>query len=616
MKIIFVEVAAFGKLKGVKVDFLPTFNLICNVNGFGKTTLAAFVRAMLFGLNYNYTKSGAERINDVTRYCPWNSSGKFGGAMTVEHQGKNYRIERYFGQTARAESLSVIETASGKKLDVTDVGGYFLGLTADSFDRSTYFPQEYVELASNENISSRLANVVESGADYETAAAKIREYKKSFKYERGVGGLIYELSEKHAEALRDLEQSKKNVEEKSQAELRLRQIESQAEQIKAKKADCQARLAELNKQILRSEPTEADMNAQKIISEAELKLAQYPADFEELTRHIEEIGNQAEKCAEKPQTSKLTKWILLAAAIAVAIGGGLCFLFNTIVACALLGVAAVLGVCVAAVKAKPTASAIQKKQCLDEYFRFASRIVDCSDYDYYKTKSAVAALKRQYYQDCSRFAALKENAPAPLVSQNELSAMRAQAQALENNLEQLSAQSNALIAESARLSAYAESVTDNRAEKEDCVLSVWQQLTKAKQDYEVACKVADLLAEAKQNLSTSYLPKLCARTAELLNATSGGNYRVVLDGNFAVSVIENGQTHGFSAYSRGIRELTLLCFRIALSEMLYGGKIPLLILDDALVNFDDGNYARAIKLLKSMTPQTQIVYLTCHMRNA
>ena len=272
--------------------------------------------------------------------------------------------------------------------------------------------------------------------------------------------------------------------------------------------------------------------------------------------------------------------------------------------------------CVAAVKAKPTASAIQKKQCLDEYFRFASRIVDCSDYDYYKTKSAVAALKRQYYQDCSRFAALKENAPAPLVSQNELSAMRAQAQALENNLEQLSAQSNALIAESARLSAYAESVTDNRAEKEDCVLSVWQQLTKAKQDYEVACKVADLLAEAKQNLSTSYLPKLCARTAELLNATSGGNYRVVLDGNFAVSVIENGQTHGFSAYSRGIRELTLLCFRIALSEMLYGGKIPLLILDDALVNFDDGNYARAIKLLKSMTPQTQIVYLTCHMRNA
>ena len=167
MKIVNVSVVAFGKLQSVNLSFNSGVNVLQNKNAFGKTTFAAFVRAMLYGLNYSYTKEGDERVNDVTRYCPWGFGGKFGGSMTVEHNGATYRIERFFGGTARAEVLSVTNESTGAAVDVSGgVGEYFLGLTADSYDRSTYFPQEAVELATNENLDGRLANLVDS-ADYD-----------------------------------------------------------------------------------------------------------------------------------------------------------------------------------------------------------------------------------------------------------------------------------------------------------------------------------------------------------------------------------------------------------------------------------------------------------------
>ena len=81
MKIVSLSVASFGKLKGVNLNFRDGVNVINNINGFGKTTLASFVRAMLYGLNYTKSKG----VSDVTRFTPWDGAGKYGGSMTGGH---------------------------------------------------------------------------------------------------------------------------------------------------------------------------------------------------------------------------------------------------------------------------------------------------------------------------------------------------------------------------------------------------------------------------------------------------------------------------------------------------------------------------------------------------
>ncbi|MBQ2895028.1 MAG: hypothetical protein IJE92_05870, partial [Clostridia bacterium] len=150
-------------------------------------------------------------------------------------------------------------------------------------------------------------------------------------------------------------------------------------------------------------------------------------------------------------------------------------------------------------------------------------------------------------------------------------------------------------------------IADEIAEKE-------QLLAEAKRKYQVATQTSELLAEAKLSLSSAYVPELCAKTQNLLNAVTQGNYKVVTDRNFAISLQENGQTKPLYAFSRGIKEITLLCFRVALAELIYGKDIPLLIVDDAFVNFDEQNFERATTLLKQLSAKTQVIYFTCHDR--
>ena len=79
MNIISANIVAFGKLKNMTINFASGVNLFQQDNGFGKSTLCAFIRAMLYGLGYNYKTIDGVRVNDVVRYKPWDCTGTFGG---------------------------------------------------------------------------------------------------------------------------------------------------------------------------------------------------------------------------------------------------------------------------------------------------------------------------------------------------------------------------------------------------------------------------------------------------------------------------------------------------------------------------------------------------------
>ena len=56
---------------------------ICQGNGFGKSTFAAFIKAMFYG----FPRTGARNIveNERKRYDPW-QGGKYGGYLEFEIQ--------------------------------------------------------------------------------------------------------------------------------------------------------------------------------------------------------------------------------------------------------------------------------------------------------------------------------------------------------------------------------------------------------------------------------------------------------------------------------------------------------------------------------------------------
>ena len=95
MKLISLYIENFGGLSHYGLVLEDGLTVIREDNGFGKSTLAEFIRAMFYG----FPRKG--KTLDKSRrqkYAPWNG-GKCGGNLIFEVDGCQYRVERTFGAT-------------------------------------------------------------------------------------------------------------------------------------------------------------------------------------------------------------------------------------------------------------------------------------------------------------------------------------------------------------------------------------------------------------------------------------------------------------------------------------------------------------------------------------
>ncbi len=623
MKIVNVSVVAFGKLQSVNLSFNSGVNVLQNKNAFGKTTFAAFVRAMLYGLNYSYTKEGDERVNDVTRYCPWGFGGKFGGSMTVEHNGATYRIERFFGGTARAEVLSVTNESTGAAVDVSGgVGEYFLGLTADSYDRSTYFPQEAVELATNENLDGRLANLVDS-ADYDKVQEKLLAYRRQKRAGRGVGGTIAQLDNEIFDLQRKLHEAElaenmqaRNAEQHSANE-------AQLQQLNARKCDIQRQLEEVKRNIVLNSPTEEQLAAKQRLMDAKLALTKYPQDLVADRQRVVALGDRIAQTPRHPNVQKASPkwWLVVLAAVLILGGAGLCFAGKiplligggilVVVGAALLAVALLS----ARNKGVETLQSTEWDELVTDYMRIVGKYVDVAGKDYEEAARLFWQYFADYERDCRVYQTVESLTPS--MPNGDVAALNARERELTSQLAAVTSEIQRIY----RMQGSLENAVQNaqvadRAEIEDKILNAQQAKAVEEQKFATAERVSALLTQAKENLSGGYLPKLKTRVSQLVDFVTNGQYEVSLDGKFAIRIRENGQTKQLSCFSRGVREIVLLCFRVALSELLYDGAVPLVVVDDAFVNYDEDNFVRATALLKELATKcgTQVIYFTCHNR--
>jgi len=127
-----LHIYAFGGLKDIKIDFNSGLTCINKENGWGKTTLATFIKSMFFGLKDS--KSSVER-NERKRFYPWGFVGKFGGKLRYTHDGKSYEVLRLFGEKISQDEFTLVDLSSGKVLsnDSTNFGEDLFGIDEEGF---------------------------------------------------------------------------------------------------------------------------------------------------------------------------------------------------------------------------------------------------------------------------------------------------------------------------------------------------------------------------------------------------------------------------------------------------------------------------------------------------
>ncbi len=84
----------FGKFTDFTVDFAENPCVFKEPNGWGKSTLAAFVKVMFYGFA-NEKKRGDTLERQRLRYKPW-QGGSYGGELEFEAGGKRYLLNRTF----------------------------------------------------------------------------------------------------------------------------------------------------------------------------------------------------------------------------------------------------------------------------------------------------------------------------------------------------------------------------------------------------------------------------------------------------------------------------------------------------------------------------------------
>lgn len=145
MRFLSCHIVGFGKFSDVSFDFAENPFILFKENGFGKTTLTAFLECMLYGMDGGRSKNIADNLR--AKYEPF-AGGAYGGSLTLSHGGKTYRIERTFGKTAGGDTAKIYDENRMQSYEFGERGETFgeslLGVNRESYRRSVYIPQESV----------------------------------------------------------------------------------------------------------------------------------------------------------------------------------------------------------------------------------------------------------------------------------------------------------------------------------------------------------------------------------------------------------------------------------------------------------------------------------------
>ena len=138
------------------------------------------------------------------------------------------------------------------------------------------------------------------------------------------------------------------------------------------------------------------------------------------------------------------------------------------------------------------------------------------------------------------------------------------------------------------------------------------------EEYDAVSMAMEVLDEANTTLQNRFSPALGARSAEIFRHLTAGRYeKVLLSRDFSLETEEEagGTAHSVHLLSQGAADQLYLAVRLAICDMvLPEDKSAPLILDDALLSFDEERLHAALDYLVEESSRRQILLFTCQKR--
>lgn len=142
------------------------------------------------------------------------------------------------------------------------------------------------------------------------------------------------------------------------------------------------------------------------------------------------------------------------------------------------------------------------------------------------------------------------------------------------------------------------------------------QLERRRQEHDALTVALDALRQANAQLQERFAPELNRRSGQILSDLTGGRYRALsLNREFDASAVSRDGLlpRDSIALSRGTADQIYLAVRLAVCQLCLPGDDPSpIVLDDALLTFDDERMALALNHLAGL--DRQVLLFSCHRR--
>ncbi len=214
MKINYLKINSFGKLKNKEINLKNNINLIYGKNEAGKTTLLKFIYCMLYGISKN--KNGQEK-SDFEKYKPWDSEDFSGKIKYNLDNNEEYEIFRDFNKkNPKIYNNNLEDISKNYTIDKTKGNQFFYEQTKIDemlFKSTTLVEQNNIVLDKNSQstLTQKIANILSSGEDNISYKKVINNLSKKLIEEVGTERTVDRPLNKVLENINELEKIKEKI---------------------------------------------------------------------------------------------------------------------------------------------------------------------------------------------------------------------------------------------------------------------------------------------------------------------------------------------------------------------------------------------------------------------
>lgn len=544
----------FGGLSGYHFCPEEPLEYLCAPNGSGKTTFAAFVCAMFYGLGSARTRKNLEEV-PRKKYKPW-QQGTWGGWIRFAAGTKQYRIERTFSEKEREDTFALIDLDTGMvSQDYTEnIGEELFGMTKATYQATAFMSWNHMRVEVNENMrigffdGTQDTGLLKSKQAAAAIEAEYREYKKT-----GNRGELAQVTE-----------------ELNRLSMQEWELERQMKQLSEQKMPISLQTENTGEDIQEEKPGSSTTG---LTAEEEERLAFLDDYFAAGLNHTDgweenfiKLREQKKECRSKiRQAKRLSVAAVFLAAAGVILGILSMAVLQKQPAAVFGGLAGIAGVAVFFWLRRRTAQYKEQLEGLN-----GAEEKERTGAAYAKEYQTLSQKEEFYKQIHHAFQEQQREEKCKMLEKQQIQVLQKKRQTGQQKKQ-----------------------IEHRME---VLEKSMQYLTEAKQAY---------ISHMAKDLSEPFYAYLSAFDEEL-------GRKVQLNDTYEIGIVDHGILRQMDYYSSGIKDVIWFCERMAFIQRLSVKEKPVIVLDDVFLALDNQMQKKAFNMIGRISQDFQIIYLSCH----